>query len=180
MGLYEDKYKIEVFIEPWQRRMNGYDCYATYYVTNMDTMKKGFSRHENINLPKKLLEDYLIENDEPYRVEMDPDAPEFWMRLNYSPEPIFENTYELVTALGDYFNFVDLDFSGGKELVVRSHFSGQGHSDAFKVYDMDQLDGALEANWNLMAPCGLFELVSKSEKPLSDLDESSKVDLPAD
>ena len=181
VGLYEDKYKIEVFFEPWQRRMDGFECYATYYVTNMDSLKKGYLRSESIHLPKELLEEYVIENEDPYRLEMNLDAPEFWLRFQYEPEPV-NLTKNIIPALGAYFNFVDLDFDGSKELVVRSHFSGQRHCDAFGVYDLEALEGDSKADSYLgvvttLEPCNLVELTKKSKLPLSILDEAAEVAL---
>lgn len=181
VGRYEDKYKIEVFIEPWQRRMGGLECYATYYVTNRDSLKKGYFRGENIHLPKKFLKEYVVEQADPYRVEMNPDAPEFWVRFQYEPEPV-DLTENIIPALGAYFNFIDLDFDGSKELVVRSRFAGQRHNDSFGVYDLEALEGDPEAESSPgiitdLKLCSLVELTRKSELPLSTLDEAAEVIL---
>ena len=45
----EDKYKIDLFLEPWQQRMDGIDCYAKYYITNTETMKKGYLHIGNVH-----------------------------------------------------------------------------------------------------------------------------------
>ena len=177
MGYYEDKYKIDLFLEPWQQRMDGVDCYAKYYITNTETMKKGYLHIGNVNIDKEVLIDHLTIHKSGHPIEINQDAPELFMRVQYSPTIIAPSNENILEDIGAMFNFADIDFDGESEFIAVNNFQGQRHRDEYVVYDLKALSGEHEWDWGGWEPAVLVELGRKKAPPLNYLDDYSVVDL---
>jgi hypothetical protein len=177
MGHFEDKYKVSLFLEPWQQRRDGIDCYAIYYITNTETMKKGYLHIGNANIEKDFLIDHLTIHESGYPVEINQDAPEFFMPVLYSPTVISSENENVLEDIGGLFNFADVDFDGKSEFIVVNNFQGQRHLDEFVVCDLEALSGEHDWEWGDLMPATLVELRRKEAPPLNYLDEWSTVDL---
>ncbi len=177
MGYFEDKYKVSLFLEPWQQRRGGIDCYAIYYITNIETMKKGYLHIGNVNVEKELLIDHLTIHEDGHPIEINQDAPEFFMPVQYSPTIISTESENVLEDIGGLFNFADVDFDGESEFIVVSNFQGQRHNDEFVVCDLEALSGEHDWEWGEWMPATLVELRRKEAPPLNYLDEWSTVDL---
>ena len=176
-GYFEGKYEIEILFEPWQFRMeDGIDCYATYYITNIETNKQAYFHHFNLHLDKSFLEDHLTVHNEGYPVEINQDKEEFWAEILYSPPSVNKHSKEPLKDIRTFFNFGDLDYDGKKEFIVLNKFAGQRMRDAYDVYDLEILDGDPIKDWAEFVPCPVYELREMSY-PLSDLDDGSIIDL---
>ena len=177
MGYFEDKYKVSLFLEPWQQRMGGIDCYAKYYITNIETMKKGYLYIGNVNIEKEFIIDHLTIHEDGHPIEINQDAPEFFMPVQYSPTIITTESENVLEEIGGFFNFADVDFDGESEFIVVNNFQGQRHNDEFVVCDLEALSGEHDWEWGDWMPATLVELRRKEAPPLNYLDEWSTVDL---
>ena len=177
MGYYEDKYKIDLFLEPWQQRRDGIDCYAIYYITNTETMKKGYLYIGNVNIDKEVLIDHLTIHESGHPIEINQDAPELFMRVQYSPTLIAASNENILKDIGGFFNFADIDFDGESEFIAVNNFQGQRHRDEFVVCDLQALGGDYQEGWDYGGPAALVELGRMKAPPLNYLDDYSVVDL---
>ena len=177
MGRFEDKYKVSLFLEPWQQRRGGIDCYAIYHITNVETMKKGYLYIGNANIEKEFLIDHLTIHEDGHPIEINQDAPELFMPVLYSPTVITSENENVLEDIGGMFNFADVDFDGESEFIVVNNFQGQRHRDEFVVYDLEALSGEHDWEWGDWMPATLVELSKKQTPPLDYLDDTSTVDL---
>ncbi len=175
-GYFENKYEIEILFEPWQYRMeDGIDCFATYYITNIETNKQAYFHHYNLHLPLNLVKDHIITEDG-FPIEINQEMEEFWTQMSFSPPKIGEQSDDPFKDLWTFFTFEDLDFDGKKEFIVLNSFAGQRMRNAYDVYSLEKLDGEPVKDWDSFMPCPVYEL-EEMPYPLSYLDDGSIIDL---
>lgn len=168
-GLFAERYKISMLVEPEQQQGGAYiSCAAYIRIIDTQTGGSGSLRSHPFSLPEDLLRPFVETFTEPdYAVLVRPGLHRLRLRAaDYSHSISAEGDQTLSFSRG--FAFVDLDHDGELEMLVAGFMGGQRMRTAYSVYALN-----LKSSWSR-------DILEPIDDPaLRDLDSASTLNLAA-